>query len=69
MRMSDKLRHIVKYWDGGDCKVDLTHKDEVTLEQVADLLDVYYIQCTAAMKAQSLGLCKICIKYALEEDV
>ncbi len=63
MRMSDKLRRIFLY----PCYTNA--KDITTIEQAADLLDVYYIQCTAAMKAQSLGLCKKSIKCALEEDV
>ena len=32
------------------------------------ILEIYHIQFKAAMRAQSLGLCKKCIKHALDDE-
>jgi hypothetical protein len=39
------------------------------LNEASELLDIYYIQCMAATKAQTLGLCKLSVQHALDEDV
>lgn len=38
------------------------------LERLQKIVNSFRVQCTAAMKATSLGLCKRVIKHALDDD-
>lgn len=46
-------------------KLDLVQKE---VERLRHLVFTYRTQCRAAMKAQSLGLCKRVIKHALDDE-
>ena len=39
------------------------------LQESADMLDVYYIQCKAVTGAERLGQAKVYVRHALAEDV
>lgn len=57
-------------WGSGDANekwVDL-HKLRLKIKGLKHLVFTYRTQCRAAMKAQSLGLCKRVIKHALDDD-
>jgi hypothetical protein len=54
-----------KAWQSVECTNNCCEKE---ISDLRALLTIYRIQCRAAMKARSLGLCKRVIKHAIEDD-